>query len=200
MTQYPEHDGLNTADEIIEALIDIAEKDNTTFEQVWRDGYTEKHNAEEVTELVKLHILKNVKTEDLEEYYNWGCCEKVWIIEKEDSRISIEDEDTEVVIIADDVNDMNPYIKKLFQWATTAWDYDAVDDWNTDEYQLLTTDEGYLKVHLLGKDDKHGLFLGKYADSPEPLEDYEDREIHVNVYMKISEEEFKELSESEEEE
>ena len=51
MTQYPEHDGLNTADEIIEALIDIAEKDNTTFEQVWRDGYTEKHNAEEFKEL-----------------------------------------------------------------------------------------------------------------------------------------------------
>lgn len=200
MTQYPEHDGLNTADEIIEALIDIAEKDNTTFEQVWRDGYTEKHNAEEVTELVKLHILKNVKTEDLEEYYNWGCCEKVWIIEKEDSRISMKDEDTEVQIIADDVDDMNPYIKKLFQWATSAWDYDAVDNWNTEEYELLETSEGYYKVHVLGKDDKHGLFLGKYTDSPEPLEDYEDREIHVNVYMKISKEEFNELSESEEEE
>lgn len=82
MTEY---DGLNTDDEIIEALIDIAEKDNTTFEQVWEDGYTEKHNAEEVSELVKFHILKNVKTEDLKEYYKWGCCEKIWIIEKENS-------------------------------------------------------------------------------------------------------------------
>ncbi len=29
MTEYPEHDGLNTDDEIIDALFDIADRDNT---------------------------------------------------------------------------------------------------------------------------------------------------------------------------
>ncbi len=194
MTEYPEYDELSTDDKVINALFDIAERDNTTFKQVWEDGYTEKHNEGEVSELVKFHILKNVKTEDLEEYYKWGCCEKIWIIEKENSRISIEDEDTEVVIIADDVEDMNPYIKKLFEWATTAWDYNSVENWHSDEYNLLITDEGYLKVHILGKDDKRGLFLGEYTDSPEKLDDYEEREINAYVYIKITEEEFKKLS------
>jgi len=193
MIRYPEYDGLNTDDEVIDALISIAKKDNTTFNQIWEDGYTERHNVEEITKLVKRHILKNTKIEDLEEFYNWGCCEKVWIIKKENSRISIEDSYTEVIIVADDIEDMIPYVKKLFEWATTAWDYDAVEDWNTDEYSTIETQKGYFKVHKLGKDDKHGLFLGLYDDSPEPLEDYEDREIHAYVYIKITKEEFQKI-------
>lgn len=107
------------------------------------------------------------------------------------------DQDVECQIIADEVENLTPYIDKLFEWATTAWDYNTVEDWNTDEYYIVATQEGYYKVHKLRREDKEGLFNGKYIDSPAPLEDYEYLEIHAYVYMEISEEEYEELNEGE---
>jgi len=83
MTQNPEYDGLNTDDIIIEALLEIAEKDSTTFEQIWEDGYTQIHSADEVEELIKKYIRENVKPEDVEDYYIWGCGEKIWMNREE---------------------------------------------------------------------------------------------------------------------
>lgn len=114
-------------------------------------------------------------------------------IELFSNRIVMKDEDNEVQIIADDVEDMEPYIKKLYEWAATTWDYSAVDDWQTVEYSLLEAGNECFKVHKLGKEDKRDLFLSKYAGNPETLKDYENRKIEAWVYIKITTEEYKRL-------
>ena len=95
----------------------------------------------------------------------------------------MKERDVECQIIANKVDDMEPYIRTLFNWVTTTWDYSIVEDWNTDEYSLIHTHKGFFKVHQLGKDDINGLFQGKYVWSPEPLKDYNDRQIQAYVYM-----------------
>lgn len=121
-------------------------------------------------------------------------------IEFYNSRIVMRDENVECQIITNKVDDMESYIRALFDWATTTWDYSEVEDWNTDEYSLLGFKEEFFKIHKLEKDDKDALFLDKYEWSPEPLNDYKDSEIQAYVYIKISEEEYNKLISGEESE
>lgn len=116
------------------------------------------------------------------------------VVKYRKNRIIMEDEDVECQIVADEIEGLEPYIKKLFEWATIAWDYNAVENWNTDEYNLVHTQDGYFKIHKLGRDDKEGLFAGKYADSPDILANYDDIEIHAYVYLKTTREEFNKLA------
>lgn len=111
-------------------------------------------------------------------------------IEFYDSSIAMKDEKVECQILTDKVDDMELYIRTLFDWTTTAWNYSAVDDWNTEEYFLIHVQKGFFKVHKLGQDDIDGLFQGKYKWSPEPLKDFNEREIQAYVYMKISKDEY----------
>jgi hypothetical protein len=119
--------------------------------------------------------------------------DKVTDIEFYDNRVIMKDENVDCQIIANKVDDMEPYIRTLFDWVTTVWDYSIVDDWNTDEYSVIHIQEDFFRVHKLGKDDIDGLFQGKYEWSPEPLNDYEDREIQAYVYIRISEDEYVKL-------
>lgn len=114
------------------------------------------------------------------------------------SQIVMKNEEIECQIIADDIEEMEPYVRALFNWATTVWDYNAVDVWNTYEYSLIDAQGGYFKVHRLEKDDKDGLFGGRYSGSPGLLKNYGDIEIHAYVYIKITKEEYEKLSVEEE--
>jgi hypothetical protein len=96
-------------------------------------------------------------------------------------------------IITDKVDDVEIYLRTLFDWVTKAWDYSIVNKWNTDEYSLIHDKKGFFKVHKLGKDDKDALFQGKYEWSPEPLSDYKDRQIQAYIYIKITEKEYNKL-------
>lgn len=190
-----ELDGLNTSDEVIDALKEIAEKDEAEFMGLWEYGYTQSHTVEQVEEMVKEHIRTHVPEEKLEDFYSWGI-EKVWMekIEIKHRIIKMKSVDKEVHIVADDVSEFTPYIKALMSWSNDR-DYDAVEDWHTEEYYLVHAVEGHFKVHKLDKRDMRGLFYGGYVGSPEPLVDYDDREIIAYVYMKISREEYEKLSE-----
>ena len=75
-------DSLNTSDIVIDALQEISRNDNTKFMQLWIDGYTKIHSADEITQIVKNYIKQRVKPEDLEEFYSWGI-EKIWMFEEE---------------------------------------------------------------------------------------------------------------------
>jgi hypothetical protein len=85
------------------------------------------------------------------------------------------------------------YIRTLFDWAATTWDYSLVDDWNTDKYFLVHIQEYFLKVYKLDNKDKDVLFQGKHKRTPEPLKDYQDRDIQAFVFFKISEREYNKL-------
>lgn len=63
---------IGTSIEVADALIDIAEEDGCTFDDVWENGYTPKADADEVLARVRVHIRENVPPEDLGVEYYWG--------------------------------------------------------------------------------------------------------------------------------
>lgn len=111
-------------------------------------------------------------------------------IEYSDNRLVMKDENVECQILTENVDDMELYIRTLFDWATKMFDYSVVEGWNTDEYSLINDQTGFFKVHKLGQDDLDGLFKGKYDWSPEPVNDYNKKKIQAYVYMKISKDEY----------
>ena len=119
--------------------------------------------------------------------------------------MEIENKSGKTIEIISDYDDevIKPYIQKLSEWAEI-WDYDAVDNWlptdswgcgGSDMFILGKAKEGFFKVHNPDLDDFEGLFGGKYSDAPEPLEGWEDENIHMEIYWKISKEEYAELKE-----
>jgi hypothetical protein len=72
MSRYPEYDGLDTSDEVLDALFDIAADEGIEFMQLWEDGCTETLSNDDVISKVQLYILCNVDPDDLADEYYWG--------------------------------------------------------------------------------------------------------------------------------
>ncbi|HIE00632.1 MAG TPA: hypothetical protein EYP59_10140 [Thiotrichaceae bacterium] len=119
-------------------------------------------------------------------------------IENETGNISVE--------INSDYPDevMRPYIEKLAEWAWKTWDYEAVAEWlpsefggksGGDMYLIAHTNEGYFKIHYPDLDDFEGLFSQKYADAPEPLAGWEDKNIYIEISWPITKNEYAQLKE-----
>lgn len=69
--KYPELDGLETSDIVIDALINIARLDGILFMELWTNGSTSTRDSAETVRLVKEYIWEHIGSEADDEYY-WG--------------------------------------------------------------------------------------------------------------------------------
>ena len=76
MTKYPEYANLDTDDEVIEALLEIAKNEGVDFMQLWACGCTKDKSTNEIDELVIAHI-RQVQ-ENTEDLYAWED-EVIWM-------------------------------------------------------------------------------------------------------------------------
>lgn len=88
MSKYPEHDGLETSDEVLDALRDVAAQEGIDFMQLWEDGYTNNLSTDDVVSRIQQHIIQNVAPDDLAEQYYWGRDTIIHIPQKHDFSIS----------------------------------------------------------------------------------------------------------------
>lgn len=72
--QYYEenYSGLETSEEVIDALEEIAAAENIDFMTLWEEGKTDVYTPEEIEAMVSNYIMENVPECELQETYNWG--------------------------------------------------------------------------------------------------------------------------------